>query len=60
MDADIRENLKEVGKHLEDVGRQVASTKSNTEIIRAMRDILVMDAETLDIYLGIQRIRDEV
>jgi hypothetical protein len=57
MDSDIRENLKEVGKHLEDVGRQVASTKSNMESITAMRDCLIDAANTLDIYLSIQRMR---
>jgi hypothetical protein len=60
MDSDIRENLKEVGKHLEDVGRQVSSTKSNTESIRAMRDTLILAADTLDTYLSVQRMRDDV
>lgn len=57
MDSDIRENLKEVGKHLEDVGRQVASTKSSMESITAMRDTLILNAETLDTYLNIQKER---
>jgi hypothetical protein len=57
VDDDIRENLKEVGKHLEDVGRQVASTKSNPESIVAMRDCLIDDANTLDTYLRIQSSR---
>ena len=57
MDSDIRENLKEVGKHLEDVGRQVASTKSSMESITAMRDCLTDAAKTLDIYLSIQKNR---
>jgi len=59
MDSDIRENLKEVGAHLQDVGRQVASTKSSQESITAMRDCLSLASETLDTYLAIQRTRYE-
>ncbi len=57
MDDDIRTNLKEVGKHVEDVGRQIASTKSSTESIAAMRDSLRRGADTLDVYLEIQTSR---
>lgn len=57
MDDDIRENLKEVGKHLEDIGRQVASTKSSMASIVAMRDSLGYAVNTLDTYLEIQKIR---
>jgi hypothetical protein len=57
MDSDIRINLKEVGDHLQSVGRQVASTKSNRESIQAMRDCLIIAADTLDIYLNIQKKR---
>jgi hypothetical protein len=58
MDEDIREHLKEVGKHLEDVGRQVASTTSNIESIKVMIECLRENADTLDMYLTIQIIRD--
>ena len=57
MDSDIRENLKEVGAHLRAVANQVASTKSSQESITAMRDCLTDAAETLDIYLNIQKMR---
>jgi hypothetical protein len=54
MDSDIRENLKEVGKHLHSVANQVASTKSSMESIAAMRDCLADASNTLDTYLKIQ------
>jgi hypothetical protein len=57
MDEDIRENLKEVGKHLEDVARQVASTKSSMGSIEAMKECLTDAAATLEIYLRIQKER---
>lgn len=60
MDEDIRKNLKEVGKYLEDVGRQIASTKSSTESIRIIRECLRETADTLDMYLSIQKMRDDV
>lgn len=59
MDSDIRENLKEVGAHLQDVARQIASTKSSQESITAMRDCLGLAEETLATYLAIQRTRYE-
>lgn len=57
MDDDIRENLKELGDHLEAVARQVKSTKSNPKSIKAMRHCLLDAADTLAIYLRIQGIR---
>lgn len=57
MDSDIRENLKELGKHLEDVARQISSTKSSQESVGTMRDCLIEAANTLDVYLNIQKMR---
>lgn len=57
MDDDIREELKELGKHLQDVARQVASTKSSVQSITAMRECLTMAAKALDHYLEIQKMR---
>ena len=59
MDSDIRENLKELGKHLEDVARQISSTKSSQESIVAMRDCLIDAENTLDVYLNIQEMRHQ-
>ena len=59
MDSDIRENLKELGKHLEDVARQISSTKSSQESIVAMRDCLIDAENTLDVYLNIQKMRHQ-
>lgn len=60
MDSDIRENLKELGDHIQAVGRQIASTKSSQESITAMRECLKDGAKTLDIYLGIQKKRYKI
>lgn len=57
MDDDLRELLKEIGTNLQDVARQVASTKSSMESIRDMRDCLRVSADTLDTYLRIQKDR---
>jgi hypothetical protein len=57
VDDDIRELLKEIGDHLQNVARQVASKKSNRESIEAMRDCLRESADTLDTYLRIQKER---
>jgi hypothetical protein len=57
VDDDLREALKEVGKHIEDVSRQISSTKSNPASIRAMRKCLLDAADTLSIYLRIQGTR---
>lgn len=57
MDEDIRENLKELGKHLQAVARQIASTKSSMESIELMRDCLLDSAETLEVYLSVQKNR---
>lgn len=57
MDEDIRENLKELGRHLEDVARQVTSTKSSVQSITAMKSCLVDAADTLETYLNIQKER---
>ncbi len=40
MDDDIRENLKELGKHIHDVGRQISSTKSSIQSLTAMEECL--------------------
>lgn len=60
MDADIRQNLKELGKHVNDIGRQIASTKSNQEGLKAMSESLDTARKTLDIYIGIQARRHSI
>ncbi len=57
MDDDIRENLKELGKHIHDVGRQISSTKSSIQSLTAMEECLSDAAETLATYLRIQKDR---
>jgi hypothetical protein len=57
MDDDIRENLKELGKHIEAVGRQVASTKSDVTGLTAMSECLSRASETVDTYVRIQKDR---
>jgi hypothetical protein len=55
MDADIRASLKELGKHLHDVARQVESTKIDIDGLIDMREILLMASTTLDTYINIQK-----
>jgi hypothetical protein len=57
MDEDIREHLKEVGENLEGIGLQVASATS-MDSIRIIIECLRENADTLDMYLTIQIIRD--
>jgi hypothetical protein len=57
MDDDLRTELKDVGRHVQDIGRMIASTKSSMQTITAMQTCLTEAAETLDTYLRIQKER---
>lgn len=58
MDEDIRENLKEIEKHIHDVGRMIGSTKSTVQSIAVMKECLESSAENLGRYINVQRMRD--
>lgn len=60
MDDDIRNELKEVGRHVQDVGRMIASTKSSMQTIEAMKECLHDAAKTLRTYMDIQKERDKL
>jgi len=53
MDDEIRENLKEVSKQVQGVGRMIGSNKTGLERLTSMSDCLGMHKETLDIYIRI-------
>jgi transcriptional regulator len=57
MDDDIRENLKELGQHVHSIARQLESTKSNMDTIKAMSECLDGAKKTVDIYIKIQKDR---
>lgn len=57
MDDDIKEHLKELQRHIEDIARQVGSTKSNLTSIMSMSECLRTSADTLDTYVRIQKDR---
>lgn len=59
MDDDIRENLKELSSHVQDIGRQIGSTKTDIFVLMEMRNALQLDARTLDHYIEIFRMRSE-
>lgn len=59
MDEDIRERLKELSEHIQAVARQIGSTKIDIQGLMAMRDTLRMNADTVDTYVGILKMRIE-
>ena len=57
MDEDIRDNLKELSKHIEDVARQVGSTKIDVTGLTEMSETLRLNADTVETYVRIQKDR---
>ena len=57
MDDDIREDLGELGRHVQAVGRIIASKRSNMSSIELMSSALLTAAETLDEIIEIQQSR---
>lgn len=59
MDEDIRNDLKSLSKHIQDVGRFIGSNKRNAEDLKDMAEVLRMAAETLNTYVRTQKMRDK-
>jgi hypothetical protein len=57
MDDDIREDLVELGRHIQAVGRILASKNSNMASIELMSAALLTAAETLDEIIEVQQSR---
>lgn len=58
MDEDLREDLKDLSKHIQDVGRFIGSKKRTVEELTSMRDVLKQAAKTLNVYIKIQSDRN--
>lgn len=59
MDEDIKDDLKRLSKHVQDVGRFVGSNKRDAKELEDMAEVLRMAAETIDTYVRVQRTRDK-
>lgn len=55
MDDDIRESLKELSKHVQDVGRGIGSTKIDIDGLQVLSHTLKLDKKALDIYINIAK-----
>lgn len=53
MNKEIREDLKEVSKHIQDVGRMVGSRNIDLGKLIAAKDCLILSIETLGAYIEI-------
>jgi len=59
MDTDIHNDLKDVGRHVQDIGRFISSPKRTATDLEEMSKALLLAAETVDTYTRIQQMRDE-
>lgn len=57
MDPDIRQKTEEIGLHIQDIGKQVASPRACLESIYIMQDSLTRVTEMLDTIVDIQNVR---
>jgi hypothetical protein len=59
MDEDIRLELKELSRKMQDVGRFIGSNKRTLEELESMSKVLKMHRQTLDTYIRVQKMRNK-
>lgn len=58
MDEDLRADLQDLSKHVQDVGRFIGSKKRTVEDLISMKECLENAAVTLSVYIKIQSDRN--
>lgn len=57
MDEETRENLQELSKHIQGVGRMIGSRKPDLNKLTTAKDCLESGARTLAVYIRLEKAR---